>query len=43
MKAAIAEMLPSGCVTPARAPSVKSFQSNSGLVSEVSCRNLFSG
>src|SRR6267142_3084721 len=36
-------MLPSGCVTPARAPGVKSFQSKSGLVSVGSARNLFSG
>ena len=36
-------MLPSGWVTPARAPGVKSFQSNSGLVSDASARNLLSG
>src|SRR6267142_6578124 len=43
MKAARAEMLPSGWVTPVRAPGEKSFQSKSGLVREASCRNLFSG
>src|SRR2546423_4499934 len=36
-------MLPSDCVTPAFAPGVKSFQSKSGLVSDVSARNLLSG
>src|SRR5439155_1562746 len=36
-------MLPSGWVTPARAPGVKSFQSKSGLVSVGSARNLFRG
>src|SRR5437867_142159 len=36
-------MLPSGWVTPARAPAVKSFQSKSGLVRVASARNLFSG
>src|SRR3989442_14717953 len=43
MKAARAEMLPSGWVTPVRAPGEKSFQLKSGLVKLVSCRNLFSG
>src|SRR3989475_1984807 len=43
MNAASAEMLPSGWVTPARAPGVKSFQSKSGLVRLLSSRNLFSG
>src|SRR2546422_8098592 len=43
MKAARAEMLPSGWVTPERAPGEKSFQSKSGLVRAVSCRNLFRG
>jgi len=33
-------MLPSGWVTPARAPGVKSFQSKSGLVSDASARNF---
>ena len=43
MNAASAEMLPSGWVTPARAPGLKSFQSKSGLVRDGSWRNLFSG
>src|SRR4030095_16764971 len=38
-----AEMLPSGWVTPSRAPGVKSFQSKSGLVRVLSSRNLLSG
>ena len=43
MNAASAEMLPSGWVTPARAPGLKSFQSKSGLVRDGSWRNLLSG
>src|ERR1700687_27874 len=43
MKAARAETLPSGWVTPARAPGERSFQSKSGLVSVASWRNWFSG